>query len=133
MPVTAAEYQPICFSRACRPRTARPLDPDLISAGPATRTLCRSARLGVRVIATSLDQVRWSTSPVTVNFRLPWKPLTPLVVVRAYVPVIDPAYHSSWRSRCCSSRTFSPLSPFASSAAGRVVVGVGSGFGLGSG
>ena len=64
------------------------------------------------------------------NLRLPWKPLTPLVVVRAYVPVIDPAYHSSWRSRCCSSRTFSPLSPFASSAAGRVLVGVGSGFGV---
>ena len=42
--------------------------------------LCFSSLVGVRVIAVSRSQVRWSTSPVTGIARLPWKPLTALAV-----------------------------------------------------
>jgi hypothetical protein len=66
----------------------------------------------------STFQVRWSTRPVAAIDRFSWKPLTALVVERPYVSVIDPKYHSNWRSRCCSSRTFSPRSPCCSKAAG---------------
>ena len=71
----------------------------------------------------SCDQVVASTSPVFFSPRLPWKPLTPVTVVVAYVPVIAPEYQSRSRSRTCSSRTFSPLSPFSSSRAGFVLFG----------
>ena len=49
-------------------------------AGPGTSLLCRSARVGLRVRLTSAFQVRWSTSPVLASSRLPWNPLTALVV-----------------------------------------------------
>src|SRR6186997_2107915 len=99
-------------------------------AGPGTSLLCRSALLGFRVIFVSTVQVFVSTSPVSEIFRFSWKPLTPLTVELAYLPEIEPEYQSSWRSRCCSSRTFSPSSPFCRTYVGLGVVGDALGFGL---
>ena len=80
VPVTDAENQPICLSRACRSRTRSPLDPCFMIAGPATSLLCSSALVGSRVRLTSAAQVARSTSPLRAISRFAWKPLTPRTV-----------------------------------------------------
>src|SRR6478752_2857090 len=86
-------------------------------AGPGTRRLCISSSVGLRVIDVSVVQVVLSTAPVWSSFRFSWNPLTPFTVPDPYVPLMLPAYQSSCRSRCWSSRTLVPLSPFCSMAA----------------
>jgi hypothetical protein len=113
VPVTEPENQASCLSRACSSRTLSPVEPCLYSAGPARSTLCRSSFVGVFVRFVSWAQVAGSTWPVFFRSRLAWKPSTAFTVLDPYVPVIEPAYQSSWRSRTWRSRTFSPLAPFA--------------------
>ena len=73
--------------------------------------LCFSSSVGVRVIAVSRSQVRWSTSPVTGIARLSWKPFTALTVIDPYDPVTFPENQPICFSLACRSRTLSPESP----------------------
>ena len=67
--------------------------------------------MGCSVIATSRRHVRWSTTPVASSPRLAWKPRTASRVAAAYVPVVVSGSHASWKSRCWSSRTCTPVAP----------------------
>ena len=79
--MTGPNSQAICFSRACRSRTASPDAPVASSAGPGLSTLNFWSCVGVLVIATSFFHVFWSTTPVALKPRLSWKPATASFVV----------------------------------------------------